>query len=537
MQQSVTEQIDRLIEPWNRTDGPGLAVGLYREGELVHGRGVGLADLEQGTPIRIDTVFHLASLAKQVTAFIAALLARAGVLSLDDDLRRHLPMLPPGPAITFRHAIHHTTGLREQWDLLRLAGWRDADLKTTADALALLGRQRAPNFQPGARFQYVNTGYTLIAAAIERITGESFRTIACRFVFGPLGMRNTCFTDDRGEIIPLRAKAYSADRQGRLRTNIPHFETPGPTNLLSTIRDFAAWERNAVSPIVGDRALLEAAMQPLRSRDGTGTQYGYGFILGNFGEHPTVEHAGGDAAFRAYHVRVPGQRLAVLVLANCLDISPSRLARDILRLVLPVADQDRPVSVTPALDPRASQCPRIIGLYRHSESKLNCRVELRNDRLLMETSGASYELVPLGGNQFRLADLDVTVTFDLPAEGLAAAMIVRLSGDTENRCIRVDLDAEAGGAPLDGYAGAYESEDLDVSYTVARSEHGLIVRGPRGLAVRLRRVQGDSFAAADTTIDVQFQRNADDCVTGFLLSSERAWNIDFVRCAGPGLPS
>src|SRR5262245_5338632 len=130
--------IDTVFRTWDTSDSPGCALGVVQDGVLAYARGYGLANLEYGIPITPASVFHVASVSNQFTATAIALLAREGKLTLDDDVRLYLPELPTYSApITLRHLILHTSGLRDQWDLLYLAGWREADLKTNADVLTL----------------------------------------------------------------------------------------------------------------------------------------------------------------------------------------------------------------------------------------------------------------------------------------------------------------------------------------------------------------------------------------------------------------
>jgi Beta-lactamase len=125
---SLTERIDALFSPWDKEDLPGCALGVMKEGTLLYARGYGMANLEYEVPITPASIVHVASISKQFTAFSVALLARQGRLSHDEDVRMYLPEVPDfGHTITCRHLIHHTSGLRDQWDLLYLAGWREDD--------------------------------------------------------------------------------------------------------------------------------------------------------------------------------------------------------------------------------------------------------------------------------------------------------------------------------------------------------------------------------------------------------------------------
>ena len=167
----VIKQVDAVFAKWDTTSSPGCALGISRGGEVVYTRGYGMSNFEYDVAITPASIFHVASISKQFTAMAIALLARDGKLSLDDDVRKYITELPDyGHRITVRHLLHHTSGLRDQWSLLELAGWRDDDLITEGDVLRIVSRQRGLNFNPGDEYLYSNTGFTL--AAVINLAGK-----------------------------------------------------------------------------------------------------------------------------------------------------------------------------------------------------------------------------------------------------------------------------------------------------------------------------------------------------------------------------
>ncbi len=153
-----------------------------------------MASLEYGIAISPTSVFHVASLSKQFTAAAIVHLALEAKLSLNDDIRKYLPVVPDfGHRITITHLLHHSSGLRDQWDLQKLAGWRGGDVITEEDILKMLQRQRGLNFVPGEEFSYSNTGYTLLGLVVKKITGMPLRAYTDSVFFKPLGMHHTHF--------------------------------------------------------------------------------------------------------------------------------------------------------------------------------------------------------------------------------------------------------------------------------------------------------------------------------------------------------
>jgi CubicO group peptidase (beta-lactamase class C family) len=154
---------------------PGLALALIRDGNLAFERGWGLANLEYDVPITPTTVFHVASVSKQFTAFAIARLIQQGKLSLEDDILKYLPeMHDCGATITVRHLLSHTSGLRDQWMLLGLARKNNGGVVSQAEVLKLLERQRELLFVPGENFLYCNSGYTLLSEIVARVSGQIF---------------------------------------------------------------------------------------------------------------------------------------------------------------------------------------------------------------------------------------------------------------------------------------------------------------------------------------------------------------------------
>jgi CubicO group peptidase (beta-lactamase class C family) len=521
--------IDDLFSSWDRADSPGCAVAIYRDGEIEIAPTFGMANLEHAIPVTPSTVFHIASISKMFTAYAIALLARDGTLALDDDLRKYIPELIT--SVTIRQIIHHTSGMRDQWDLLRLAGWRNADLKTNADILRLACRQRELNFAPGTRFQYINTGYTLLGIAVERITGKSLRAFTAERIFTPLAMHHTQFHDDANRIVPRRAQAYARGASGTPRIDMPAYETVGPTSLLSTIEDFAHWEKHLLT---ADRDLIAFLTNSGTLTDGRPTNYGFGCILGEYRGLPVIEHAGGDGGYRAHYLRVPGERFAVAIFGNVSDLKPGILAREIADRVLagrfPIAESDHAL---PAWAGRgagiASADPADLlaksGNYRDVLSGMTCRIEPRGGRLFMVAdAGGEYELAPAGPDRFRFLIVDAECIW---SDG---KLHILYGGNEQALCERVD-EAAPELAPLDDYRGAYDSDELDVRYIIKRDGDQLVLTRAKFEPGPLHPVARDEFTSIADGVQLRFVRGDNGAVNGMLLNAERVWNVRFTRAS------
>jgi CubicO group peptidase (beta-lactamase class C family) len=406
----------RVDAVFTRFDGttPGCALGVIQAGELVHARGFGLASLEHDVPIRPGSIFHVASVSKQFTVAAIALLDLDGKLSLDDDVRRHLPELPDfGRTITIRHLIHHTSGLRDQWELLTMAGWRAGDPKTERDILELVTRQRDLNFEPGERYLYSNTGYTLMAVIVERVTGRSLRAFADERIFGPLGMRSTHFHNDHTEVVRGRVNAYVRRPDDSYRLSMPIYDNIGATSLNTTVEDLARWDRNFYEPVVGGPALLDVLHRRGVLNDGDTIAYAGALMYGRQRGLPTIGHSGSDAGFRAQLVRFPDERLTVTVLCNVADSNPAALAQQVADELLAgrfaadaaaspgSASPPRPPSFVP---PQLSdaELAAYAGSYYSPELDVTWWIALEGDGLVLRRRRfADVPLRPVAGDAFR----------------------------------------------------------------------------------------------------------------------------------------
>src|SRR5690606_30454101 len=199
-----------ILAPWSSDSTPGCVVGVARNGEPLFSSAYGSADLERAVPLSVTSVLEAGSVSKQFAAAAVVLLAEEGKLSLDDDIRRHLPEVPDyGTPITIRHLLSHTSGLRDWGSVANIAGQgRGLRAYTHEHALEIVARQRAVNYTPGQEYSYTNSGYILLAIIVARVSRERFADFTKRRIFEPLGMDDTQWRDDPRRIVPRRAMAY-----------------------------------------------------------------------------------------------------------------------------------------------------------------------------------------------------------------------------------------------------------------------------------------------------------------------------------------
>jgi CubicO group peptidase (beta-lactamase class C family) len=325
--------IDTIFDTFNKKGSPGCAVGVIQRDVLTIARGYGEAEIRRHVPITPQTAFYVASLSKQFTAMSIVLLAQDGKLSLEDDIRKWVPEVPKLGTITIRQLLEHTSGLRDYYTLLGIAGWRPNELFTEQTLLDLIGRQKALNFTPGSEFLYNNTGYALLGIVVKRASGESLRDFAATRIFQPLGMTHTQFRDDHSTTIDGEAIGYLKEAGG-YPVSIPQLDVVGDGGVFTTVDDLARWDANLDSGIVGGRSGVTLLQTPGRLNDGTVTGYALGLNVGSLNGLRTISHSGSYGGYQSTYLRFPDEHLSVITLCN-VAVASNRLAEEVASTFIP----------------------------------------------------------------------------------------------------------------------------------------------------------------------------------------------------------
>jgi len=319
------KKIDALFASYT-SHTPGAAVAVVKDGKVIFKKGYGMADLDHDIPITPQTVFNIASVSKQFTAFAIYLLESEGRIALEDDVRKYIPELSSyGTTIRIKHLLGHTSGLRDQAAMTALAGWRLSDIQTTEQIIRLIARQRNLNFTPGSMFNYSNTGYTLLAEIVHRVTGKTFAAYAKEKIFQPLSMNSTLVYDNYEKIVKNKAESY--ERSDTLYIHKPlNVSNAGPSNVLTTVEDLSKWVLNFEKPVVGNNKLIKAFNEVsnldngkkvvLRASNSDTIFYAKGQNVTNYKGIKTFSHGGHTAGFRTYLGRFPDQHFAIIALSN-----------------------------------------------------------------------------------------------------------------------------------------------------------------------------------------------------------------------------
>ncbi len=305
-------------------DGPGLAFAIVAGGTVVHSAAYGLANVRKGLPVRQDTMFHVASCGKQFTGLGILMLAEEGKLQLDDPAGKHIPLLAGfSPGVTLRRLLHHTSGIRDLYDedgieqlLARCARPANDDLIRTYAGLGCPMAEQGAG--PGTIFSYSNSGYELLGAVIEQVSGQPYHEFFEKRVFGPLKMKDTFSVPSR-EIDSARcATGYTLDGRDELvEADSSELDgLVGSGSFYTAVSDLCLYDRALRTNSLVSESSLDKAFTSGRTNDGNPTGYGFGWFLGARRGVSLADHEGAWNGFRSYICYCLDRPLSIFMLSN-----------------------------------------------------------------------------------------------------------------------------------------------------------------------------------------------------------------------------
>ncbi len=532
---TLEERVDELFLPWDNEQSPGASVAIVKDGAITYSNGYGMANLEYDIPNTPSTIFHIASVSKQFAAFSILLLQQDGELTLDDDVRDYIPEVPDfGHKITLRHLAHHTSGLRDQWNLLAMAGWRLDDVITTEQVLKLVSQQKELNFEPGSEYLYCNTGFTLLAEVVARVSGKSFAEFTKERIFDPLEMSNTLFYDDHQKIVKNRAYSYYGDAEG-FKKRVLSYATVGATSLFTTVEDLSRWSMNFDNMTVGDAAMYD----DLRTRgiltSGDTIGYALGIGIGEYRGLRRVAHAGGDAGYRTYFARFPDQDFTVIVFSNQASFNPGGIGHKIVDIYLEdklatdeEAEEEETADESEALTVDPDTLAAYEGQYELQPGFV-ITISLDDDQLKGQATGQSqFDLKAISTTAFEVQGVEAKVEFHRNDDNEVHLLKLYQGGQIMDAPRMAPFDADS--VELEAYTGEYFSAELWTSYRFVVEDGQLIARHGRHADIELTPTKPDVFSGSVWFFrQVEMERGEDNAIIGCKVSNGRVRNLKFER--------
>lgn len=513
-------------------DTPGAVVGVIKGGQLVFVKGYGAADLTYGMPFTSETPTNIGSSSKQFTGFAIALLASRGKLSLDDDVRKHIPELKDfGKKITVRHLLTHTTGYREFVNTLLIDGRQilEGDYIAPDEALKVVNRQPTLQNEPGAEFNYNNSAFSLATMVIERVGGRPFAEFMREEVFLPLGMTKTWVRANPGQIIQGRSIGYIAGDFGFREVRDLH-AAAGAGGIYTTPGDVAKWLSNLKTGKLGGPAVIKELTTPFTLNDGKSANYGYGVFVDTNRGLRRWQHGGNDIAHSSTFVYYPDLDAGYVVFSNYQGV-PGGIAAVVAEAffgqhMTAVASSPAASGSGSGVEVPAATLRRYAGKYEMTTlGGMLLSVELQGGGLRLQIAG--QPVLPLRATSmtsFEVVGAPARITFNTAADGAVEGITFHQGGEHPGKPV-----VEKSSVDLNSFTGRYFSEELETFYDLSVENSQLVIRHRRFGPVKLTHTNADNFSGPLPVTQVTFHRDAEGKVIGFDAGNGRARGIIFKK--------
>lgn len=522
-------KMDSIFHNYNNLKGPGCAVLVVKNGKVIFKKGYGLANLEYDIPITPASVFDIASVSKQFTGFAISTLIQQGKISPDDDIHKYLPDVPQfGKTITIRHLIHHTSGLRDWPEALHVAGWRWDEVMSFDDIMRMVKYQKELDFEPGSQYQYSNTGYNLLVAIIEKVTGKTFAKWADENIFKPLGMNNSHISDNYSGIVKNRAVSYFPTGNS-FGTSADVLTAVGSSSIFTSVEDLGKWVIHFQQAIDGKDPVYMRMLQEDTLNNKSINHYAYGLAIATKNGRKNVSHNGSWAGYRTVITNYPGDKLSIIILGNISEFNPDASAAQIASYLFKEKPQPRQVADNLMNAPTIKVDTLILKKYAGSYQLLPgwyVTLTLENGQLMVQANGEDkFETAAKTDTSFWVQAYGASVTFLKGPTGEFNSL--QYKNYKAKRIVPINLTSVL----LGQYTGTYYSQELETTYKIYLDKGKLFIHHMRlgEIAVDPDIVTPDQFSS--NVGSLHFIKDKQDKITGFKLSGGRVKNILFEKKA------
>jgi CubicO group peptidase (beta-lactamase class C family) len=461
------------------------------------------------------------------------MLEEKGELSASDSIRKHIPELPSfADSIKIANLLYHTSGLIDWFDLMILAGWNERDVITADQVFKILSHQKEPLFEPGSKYLYTRTDYTLLAEIVKRISGQPFREWTWTNIFKPLKMTRTLFLDDHREIIENRAHAINySNYEGYLRGTC-NLEVVGSTSLFTTQDDFIKWMLNMETQNIGSAAVMEKMTTSGKLTDGKDTGHTYGFRMDRHNGLKRMYKNGTWGGFASAFHYYPDIPFGIFAFVNW-DYNvydPVRTVESIAQIYLeshmaqkkeaaPAPVKKKPIKMNP------SALKAYEGHYRMGPGSY-LQIKLKDDNLVVDFAGNIFRLSPVSETEFIIVEFGMPVYITKAADGKIDGFVFQ--GMKSPKVELVEVNKEQ----LKAYEGRYVNEDLNTYYDIVLRADNLMLTSLRRREITLTPENPKNFAGRSRILSaIAFKIDDARKIVGFCVDTDSLRSYFFKKMA------
>lgn len=524
-------RVDQLMSMYSG-NAPGAAVLVMKDGEAVFQKSYGMANLAYEIPMNPDTRHNIGSTSKHFLTFGLLLLEEQGKLSLDDDIRKHIPELPDfEQKVTLRHIITHTSGYREFLNLLAMTGRNISSNLSTDKIIEIVQHQPELQNIPGAEFNYNNTGYALATEVIKRVTDTPFPQWMKENVFEPLDMNQTVVRSSSSQLVEERAMGYEPTEEGGFKEVTDLGGAMGAGGIHTTLGDFTKWIQNLLDPQLGTPEMFTKMTTPDTLNNGESTGYGLGLFIGEYKGLKRYQHGGADLAHRSSMLIFPGLDAAVVTQSNVSNFNGS-LSNSVVDVFfeehLEEAEDSGETEDTTTFEYDEEDFDALTGRYELSNMPGFVLTFSRDgDRIYTQaTNQPEVDLTATSDSTFNLIGVNASVTFHRKENGSVDSLTLHQNGNHIARKLHWNPSVES----YKEYIGPYFSKEIETYYTVSLKDSTLMLNNYQfSEPNKLAPAKEDAFSSGFPIAEVKFVRDDQGVITGFEASNGRTRGVFFEK--------
>ncbi len=378
------------------------AVLVSKSSDTLFAKGYGFANAEHEVPNTTRTKFRLGSITKQFTAIAILILQERGKLKLEDPVGKYIDDSPKAwESVTIHHLLTHTGGVPSYTDDPVYV--KKMMMPESVRSMIARFRDKPLDFKPGEKFHYSNSGYFLLGAIIEKLSGKSYEAFLKDAIFDPLGMRDTGY-DHAATLLPARASGYNLGDAGLRNAEYLDMAQPySAGSLYSTVEDLARWDRALCDGKLISKESYAKMYAPVKN------DYAYGWVVTTTKGRKQIQHGGGINGFATEILRDPDQRVCVIVLCNVLPQDPAAVAHDLAAIAFGERYEMPKARKVAKVDPKIYDA--YVGRYQLGP-KVIATFSREGDRFMTQLTGQPrFEVFPESETNFFLKVVDATITF------------------------------------------------------------------------------------------------------------------------------
>jgi D-alanyl-D-alanine carboxypeptidase len=517
---TIAQQLDQIGFAYYKADQPGATVIVMQDGKILLRKAYGLANLSNKEALKADHVMRLGSITKQFTAVAILQLIEEGKIALSDPVAKFFPDYPEtGKTITIEHLLTHTSGIPSYTGKPGFVAkaMMDISVGEMVDSF----KNDPLEFEPGTSYKYNNSGYFLLGAIIEKVSGETYANYVAKRIFLPLGMSNTAYEGhERSQ--QARALGYSQrgdDFDPSMKISMTQPYAAG--SLTSTVDDLAKWDAAITAGKLLKADSWKRAFTSYKLKNGQDTNYAYGWGVGQFEGQPMISHGGGIPGFSTFALRLPKDKVFVAVLHNAdrglpqPEMIASRLAATAI---------GKPIPEFKAISIDEKTLDQYVGVYRIDEKNRRIVVREGNKLVMTRTDGPRTEMQAYSQNGFFKDQSSLLrVEFNRNAKGEVSDVVVFQNG---NAVVHPKLNEALPEAPkafamsteqFAALAGDYQIQPNFV-LNVRREGNRYVTQATGQGPVDIIPISADTFNAPDVGGQLKFEKDADGKVTQLILT-------------------